>query len=711
MTSRFVLPLADVGAGLTPSSGAQLFFYETGTTTPKDTYSDSAGTIPNDNPVAADSVGVFPDIFINGTYKVVLKNASNIQQWAADPVESFLRDSQLNDQYVLDRATLAAATADTTMKAGYAVNLAERTTGNGGGGMWDVIAGTGTANGIDIVAHDTLSLSFVLRTDGVARSLQFGMTPNASSATNDAALSQMLLYKHVVICEGDYTLTKTTSQTMIAGQSITGDGVGLTIIRGLLLVTTGADELSISGISFKECNKPLQFTNCNKILFTKNDIVGDVVEVSPRGIEVTDCDDVDVLFNSFEDVQYGAYWKQGTTVGLESKRGKVVGNTFIQNDASMSFPAGVYAVAVTGLVVANNQFNCPAATNQGYGFYQGDNTIQECRDIIISNNSFLASNDSDIRCDKAYNMTITGNQSRGTSFFVRFNGDLNDPVTGERSNNIIVSGNTTDGSEYLFNGQCKDILIEGNLIEGAAGLFGIRFLGDAISTPISDIQVINNKISNTGRSGILCQSVVGADIRNNRIINSNTDNETSNTSDRSKGIVCATADEVNVFDNYVENVEGAGFARYAVELGTSSLPNQRYGRNIFRRMVVSGYRSPYTVAPTDGDWQQGDRVPDVTPSASGTEGFICVESGTGGTLNGGATTGSISAGTSALTVNSIAGMEVGHYIAIIGVTGTKRITSISGLVVTIDSNADATVVGATVSFVAAVFKSYGVIGA
>lgn len=87
MTSRFILPIADVGAGITPSSGAQLFFYETGTTTPKDTYSDSAGTIPNANPVVANSLGQFPDIFITGTYKVVLKNSAGVQSWVADPVE------------------------------------------------------------------------------------------------------------------------------------------------------------------------------------------------------------------------------------------------------------------------------------------------------------------------------------------------------------------------------------------------------------------------------------------------------------------------------------------------------------------------------------------------------------------------------------------------------------------------------------------------
>lgn len=65
-------------------------------------------------------------------------------------------------EIVLNRLTLSAATADTTMKVGYAVNLAERTTGNGGGGMWDVVlASTVTPNTYNIVqctGVDTLAL-------------------------------------------------------------------------------------------------------------------------------------------------------------------------------------------------------------------------------------------------------------------------------------------------------------------------------------------------------------------------------------------------------------------------------------------------------------------------------------------------------------------------------------------------------------------------
>lgn len=86
MASRFIIPFADVGNGISPSDGAQLFFFATGTSTPKDTYTTAAASVANANPVVSDSDGVFPDIFITGTYKVQLKDKNGVQQWEADPI-------------------------------------------------------------------------------------------------------------------------------------------------------------------------------------------------------------------------------------------------------------------------------------------------------------------------------------------------------------------------------------------------------------------------------------------------------------------------------------------------------------------------------------------------------------------------------------------------------------------------------------------------
>jgi len=65
----------------------------------------------------------------------------------------------------LNPATLAIWQADTSAEVGDVVTTKERSTGNGGGAAGDVISGTGTANGKTIVAHGSLSLSWVLKKD------------------------------------------------------------------------------------------------------------------------------------------------------------------------------------------------------------------------------------------------------------------------------------------------------------------------------------------------------------------------------------------------------------------------------------------------------------------------------------------------------------------------------------------------------------------
>lgn len=89
MATRLVLPFADVGQGVIPSSGATLTFYEVATTTLKNTFSDAPATVLNANPVVANSEGVFGDIFIQGDYKVVLADMNGVQIWEADPVSEF----------------------------------------------------------------------------------------------------------------------------------------------------------------------------------------------------------------------------------------------------------------------------------------------------------------------------------------------------------------------------------------------------------------------------------------------------------------------------------------------------------------------------------------------------------------------------------------------------------------------------------------------
>lgn len=77
-----------------PLVGGRMYFYESGTTTPFDTFAEDTLSTPNANPVVADERGFLPPIFLqNADYKVVLKDADDVQIWTADPVSPFVPTS------------------------------------------------------------------------------------------------------------------------------------------------------------------------------------------------------------------------------------------------------------------------------------------------------------------------------------------------------------------------------------------------------------------------------------------------------------------------------------------------------------------------------------------------------------------------------------------------------------------------------------------
>ena len=113
-----------------PYTAAKAYFYETGTTTPKNTYSDAGLTSANANPVVADgTTGLFPDIYLlAGRYKVVLQqsDSTSIDTWdpldgtlqliaaasAPSPTYAFLRYHNTTDGHVYRRNAANSAWID-----------------------------------------------------------------------------------------------------------------------------------------------------------------------------------------------------------------------------------------------------------------------------------------------------------------------------------------------------------------------------------------------------------------------------------------------------------------------------------------------------------------------------------------------------------------------------------------------------------------------
>ena len=75
----------------------QLFSYEVGSNIPKDTYTDSAFTTPNSNPVVADGAGRLFDVFLDGGYRLVLEDEDGNTVWDVDNVFANVDGSDLTN--------------------------------------------------------------------------------------------------------------------------------------------------------------------------------------------------------------------------------------------------------------------------------------------------------------------------------------------------------------------------------------------------------------------------------------------------------------------------------------------------------------------------------------------------------------------------------------------------------------------------------------
>lgn len=139
-----------------PLAAGELEFFESGTSTPQDTYSDDALTVPNTNPVILDSAGRAGDIFLTSAdYKVVLKKSDKTVVWTADPVRAPTPKSTV----VVD---VSAATTVSTGDDGslYAANA------TGGGFLITLPAAADAGNGFEWSAIKVDSTSNTVTVDG-----------------------------------------------------------------------------------------------------------------------------------------------------------------------------------------------------------------------------------------------------------------------------------------------------------------------------------------------------------------------------------------------------------------------------------------------------------------------------------------------------------------------------------------------------------------
>ncbi|VVE31754.1 hypothetical protein PEP31012_03714 [Pandoraea eparura] len=243
-----------IDANGAPLANGTVGYYVPATLTPKTTYQDQAGTIPNANPITLDSRGQAL-VWGSGTYRQIVKDSSGVTIWDQAVAASVNEDDLLNatdptkgaSLVGFDGGTLAQFFASKNnrvvdsiqalrglSKATYtrAFVTGYYSTGDGGGGAyWCDSSDTTSADngGTIIVAADGGRWKLV--NQNVISVRQFGakgdnLTDDSTAFTNFAAISARQKY----IPTGNYIVN--SAITFQAGDTVYGDGDGSVIIAG-----------------------------------------------------------------------------------------------------------------------------------------------------------------------------------------------------------------------------------------------------------------------------------------------------------------------------------------------------------------------------------------------------------------------------------------------------------------------------------------------
>ena len=209
-----------------PLVGGKLYTYDAGTSNPRATYQDAAGTTPNTNPVILDARGE-ATIFWSGSYKVVLKDASDVTIWTVDNVSG-----------------VSSAELASTAGAGLVGFLYAAVYGAGTVGKW--LQGLATSVGSTFIGFIQAGVGALLRTvqdelrETVKLSQFTGCDPTgatSSTAAVNSALAKLGSYGTIILPEGTFAFNADVGGARI---NFKGAGMNKTFIKSF---TAGASPI------------------------------------------------------------------------------------------------------------------------------------------------------------------------------------------------------------------------------------------------------------------------------------------------------------------------------------------------------------------------------------------------------------------------------------------------------------------------------------
>jgi hypothetical protein len=548
--SRFVLPYADVGAGIRPSSGAKLFFYATGTSTLAITYADSTGDTPNTNPVIANANGVFPAIFLNGVFNVALKDANDVQIWTADPASYVVSAPVFATVAAMESATPQDVDgAAVTFTVGMWVTIVDYATSRNSGVMFgSVVAGsTGTADGgsyIDLANGTQWKQNFDSKGINVK---QYGAVPGGVT-NNGTALRALFAKSNVTIVftpeiyavsdlGSGLDMKGTTAQAAIFAYNVnnqTVKGNKATILWtgadpssdgesrllsyvGSATGATGSKNIIVNGLIFDYDTTPsVRVNNTAAVHFdgvTGFEISGCEVKSSwSAGFIYNRCNDGDIFNNLIENVL-----ADGMTGFGCGKRFLVHNNRLLDTgDDAIAFTwfavhlaadVGQSSIRTKNVVISENII----ANSDARGIFLGGVDRAEVSNNLIDNTirwGIGTANDSTTVGTPFYDTSATSTNSLDVTI----------------NNNIVKNGGNKDDETYggiRAAHYCTGVII-GNLVTYAADI-GITTAGvfDIINNTINNLQ--NSASVKSGKGlGIRCESDPSAVAQSSGVVSGNT---------------------------------------------------------------------------------------------------------------------------------------------------------------------------------------------
>lgn len=174
-----------------PLAGGKLYAYQSGTTTPQNTYTDSSGGTPNANPVILDANGeanVWLDPSLS--YKFILKDSSDSQQWSVDGIIGLISADAVATASIQNLAVTTAKINDlavTTAKLAAASVTAAKLNSDAVHGQ---TSDTAPASGDELMTYDSsaTALKKVTKADLLKKSYASKTTTYTATAEDDVLL-------------------------------------------------------------------------------------------------------------------------------------------------------------------------------------------------------------------------------------------------------------------------------------------------------------------------------------------------------------------------------------------------------------------------------------------------------------------------------------------------------------------------------------------